>query len=301
MYFSAPYIVEFHKRMSDAAGRITDDYEIIFVNDGSPDNSLELVLTLYSEDLKVKVLDLSRNFGQHKSIMTGLAHAVGEFVFIIDIDLEEPPELIDSFWTQMQADKNLDVVYGVQVGRKGGWFEQFSGALFYKTFNYFSTIKVPQNLITARLMAKTYVEALVRFKEQEVFLPGLWASAGFRQIGLPVKKLSLSPTTYSFGKKMSLLVNAITSFTSQPLKHIFYLGFLISISSFIYTGYLVFRKLYFGTALLGWTSLIASIWMVGGIVIFSIGTLGIYLSKIFTEVKNRPYTVIKKNYKREAN
>jgi len=299
MYSSAPYIREFHERISKSVRKITDDYEIIYVNDGSPDNSLESALALYEEEPKVKVVDLSRNFGHHKAIMTGLSYADGDFVFLVDVDLEEKPELLEEFWTEMQREKNVDVIYGFQTGRKGGWCEQIAGALFYKVFNLLSATKVPENVVTARLMTRDYVEALVRFREQEIFLAGLWTSVGFRQKGIAIEKLSHSPSTYSFGKKMAVLVNAITSFTSRPLSHIFYLGVFISSVSFLYTGYMVFRKLFFGAGLAGWTSLIASIWMVGGIVIFSIGTLGIYLSKIFTEVKNRPYTVVRKYYKRE--
>lgn len=300
MYFSAPYISEFYERMSVAAGKITDDYEIIFVNDGSPDNSLESALACYDADTKVKIIDLSRNFGHHKAMMTGLSHSEGEFVFLVDVDLEEKPELIEEFWAEMHEGKDIDVVYGVQAGRKGSRFEQISGALFYKVFNCVSTIKVPENVVTARLMTRDYVNALICFREQEIFLAGLWVSAGFRQKGVPVEKLDHSPTTYSFGKKIALLVNAITSFTSQPLRFIFYLGVFVSIGSFSYIVYMVIRKLFFGAYLAGWPSLIASIWMVGGIVIFSIGTLGIYLSKIFVEVKVRPYTIIKRFYKKES-
>jgi len=296
MYCSAPYVLEFHKRISRAVGKITGDYEIIFVNDGSPDNSLELGLSLYGVDPKVKIIDLSRNFGHHKAIMTGLSCATGDFVFLIDMDLEEKPELLEVFWTEMQGEMNIDVVYGIQSQRKGGLFEQISGAMFYKVFNFISATKIPENLVTARLMTKAYVQAMIAFREQEIFLAGLWASAGFNQKGIPVEKLSHSPTTYSFSKKIALLVNAITSFTSRPLNAIFYMGVLISIMSFLYIGHRIFMKLFFGIGLIGWTSLIASIWLVGGIVIFSIGVLGIYLSKMYNEVKNRPYTIIKKSY-----
>lgn len=299
LFSSTAHIQEFYERISLAVKHITDDYEIIFVNDGSPDNSLSIVLALYEVDSKVRVIDLSRNFGHHKAMITGLSHAIGEYVFLIDVDLEERPELIEQFWIEMLRDKSVDVVFGVQARRKGGRFEQVSGSLFYKIFNLFSTTKVPENVVTARLMTKAYVDALVSFREQEVFIAGLWSCAGFGQKGIPVEKLSHSPSTYSFGKKMALLVNAITSFSSRPLSYIFYLGVFISLLAFMYIGYMVFRKLVFGVGLVGWTSLIASIWLVGGIVIFSIGTLGIYLSKIFTEVKNRPYSIIKKYYKRD--
>lgn len=299
LYFSAPYIREFYERITNAAKKITGDYEIIFVNDGSPDQSLEIALAHYESDPNVRVIDLSRNFGHHKAMMTGLSQARGEFVFLIDVDLEERPELLEEFWREMQEAKDVDVVYGIQARRKGGWFERISGSIFYKTFNYFSTTKIPENIVMARLMKRGYVNALASFREQEIFLAGLSTSAGFRQKGISVEKLSHSPTTYSIGKKVGLLVNSITSFTSQPLIHIFYLGCFISFGSFIYIACLIFRKLYYGTGLVGWTSLIASIWLVGGIVVFSIGTVGIYLSKVFIEVKNRPYTIIKRYYRRD--
>lgn len=298
MYRSEPYIEEFYSRMTMAARMLTEDYEIIFVNDGSPDDSLARALRLFSKDPKVKVVDFSRNFGHHKAMMTGLSYAQGDLVFLIDVDLEERPELLGEFWQEMQASKDLDVVYGIQQNRKGNWFEKLSGAMFYQLFNYFSGTTLPRNLITARLMKKGYVDALVRFREQEIFLAGLWAITGFNQKGMNVEKLSHSPTTYSVGKKTAVLVNSITSFTNKPLLFIFYLGTFMSFFSFLYIGYLIFIKLSSGV-LAGWTSLVASIWMVGGMVIFSIGILGIYLSKIFTEVKNRPYSIVKKYYSRD--
>ncbi len=301
LYYSAPYLNEFYGRIGVSARKITNDYEILFVNDGSPDNSLDIAIGLYKRDVLVKVIDLSRNFGHHKAMMTGLKYAAGEFVFLIDSDLEEEPELIEIFWKELENAPDLDVVYGIQERRKGGWFEQISGNIFYKMFNYFSPTKVPENLVTCRLMKKGYVDALVSFKEQEIFLAGIWAATGFNQKGLVVKKLSRNQTSYSFKKKLSILVNSLTSFTNKPLVYIFYLGIIISFFSFLYISHLIIKKTFFGISVEGWTSLIASIWFVGGIIIFSIGVLGIYLSKIFSEVKNRPYTIVKRFYARDNN
>ena len=168
LYKSSPYIDEFYARISKEAQKITDDYEIIFVDDGSPDDSLQKAVALYEKDSKVKVIELSRNFGHHKAIMTGLSHAKGEFVFLIDSDLEEEPELLGKFWEELHKEKELDVVFGVQESRKGGWFEKWSGEMFYKVFNYFSGVKIPKNFLTVRLMKQNYVKNLTSFQEKEI-------------------------------------------------------------------------------------------------------------------------------------
>src|SRR5256885_14440017 len=138
LYYSAPYLDEFYDRACAAAEKFTRDFEIILVNDGSPDNSLEVALSIYQKDHRVKVIDLSRNFGHHKAMMTGLAHASGELVFLIDCDLEEEPELLERFHRELIA-SGADVVYGVQQKRKGDLFERVSGTLFFKLFNALSS------------------------------------------------------------------------------------------------------------------------------------------------------------------
>ncbi|MBI5664356.1 MAG: glycosyltransferase family 2 protein, partial [Nitrospirae bacterium] len=135
LYYSEPYIAEFYERISTAAQRITDDYELILVNDGSPDESLSAALALYEKDKRVIVIDFAKNFGHHKAIMTGLSYAQGDYVFLIDSDLEEQPENLDLFWNELHAAPNIDVVYGTQYKRKGGWFEKITGNIFYKLFN----------------------------------------------------------------------------------------------------------------------------------------------------------------------
>jgi putative glycosyltransferase len=301
LYNSAPYLEEFHKRVCAAASEITRDFEIIFVNDGSPDHSLEVALDLYRKDARVAIVDLSRNFGHHKAMMTGLIHARGDLVFLLDSDLEEEPELLHKFYAEMQR-TGADVVFGVQEQRKGKLFERVSGSLYFKVFNLFSTHPIPTNHITARLMTGDYVSALIGHQEREFVMSGLWALTGFQQLPLTVTKHSKKTSTYGLGRKIAHLVNAITSFSNKPLVLIFYLGCVIVLVSSIAAIDLIVRKLLFGTLLEGWASLIVSIWLLGGLTIFCLGVIGIYLAKVFIEVKQRPYTIVRQTYgvKREC-
>jgi putative glycosyltransferase len=296
LYKTSPYILEFCRRTNAAAREIVDeDYEIVLVNDGSPDNSLELAVRLCESDPRVIVVDLSRNFGHHKAMMTGLAHARGEHVFLIDSDLEEEPEWLLGFSEQMVRDC-CDVVYGVQEQRKGGIFERWSGQWFYRFFLALTGIALPENVVTARLMTRRYVDALLRHDEREVFMAGLWHITGFDQRPQTIKKHSTSETTYTFRRKMSLLVNSVTSFSNVPLIGIFYIGIVISLVAGTYTAYLLIHWLFLAKPLSGWTSVMASIWLLGGLVISFIGVVGIYLSKIFSETKRRPYTIVRQVY-----
>ncbi|WP_419767390.1 glycosyltransferase family 2 protein [Arcobacter sp.] len=299
LYKSSLYINEFYERISNEATKITLDYEIIFVDDGSPDESLQKAVSLYEKDAKVKVIELSRNFGHHKAIMTGLSHAKGEFVFLIDIDLEEEPELLSKFWGELYKKKDIDVVYGVQESRKGSWFEKFSGEMFYKIFNFFSGTKIPKNFLTVRLMNHRYVSNLVSFQEKEVVFSILTVLTGFKTKELVVKKLDHSPTTYSSFSKIKLLFNVITASSSRPLWLAFNFGLFITVSSLVYILFLVYRKVVHNIGIDGWTSVMVSISFFGGIIILFLGIIGIYLANIFTEVKNRPLTIVKKIHKAE--
>jgi len=298
MYHSAPYIEEFYERVSKAAQKITDDFEIIFVNDGSPDNSLDIAVSLHEKDSRVTVVDLSRNFGHHRAMMTGLGYARGEKVFLIDCDLEEAPELLSTFYEKFNKD-GCDVVYGVQETRKGGAFERISGNIFYTLFNRLSGIRMPHNPVTSRLMSGRYVKSLLLYRERELFIDGIWHITGYKQIAVYVNKHSTSTSTYSLRKKIAQSVNAITSFSDTPLIFIFYTGIMISSISALYILYLFIRKMFSGITISGWTSLVVSVWFLGGLTIFFIGIIGIYLSKIFIETKQRPYSIIRAVYGRD--
>lgn len=298
LYQSAPYVNEFHKRATAAAQLFAgDDYEILLVNDGSPDNSLQLAMQLADADPHVVAIDLSRNFGHHKAMMTGLAHAKGNHVFLIDSDLEEAPEWLGAFAEQMQK-QECDVVYGVQAKRKGGVFERASGWLFYRAFRLLTGVAQVNNISTARLMTRRYVAALVAHQERELNIGGLWITTGFKQSPQLVTKSASSPTTYSFSRKLGHLVNAITSFSSLPLVFIFYAGLITFLSAAGFVAWLVFRYFFISIPPDGYTSIIASVWLFSGAIILFLGVLGIYLSKVFIEVKQRPYTIVSNVYQR---
>jgi len=299
LYKSSPYIEEFVRRAEASAQTLVGNkYEIVLVNDGSPDNSLELAVDLCEQYTHLIVVDLSRNFGHHKAMMTGLAHAKGELVFLIDSDLEEEPEWLETFARQMKRER-CDVVYGVQERRKGNWFERWSGQWFYRFFNALTGLELPENAVTTRLMARRYVDALLCHQEREVFMAGLWHITGFDQRPQVIKKHHTSETTYTFRRKMSLLVNSVTSFSNAPLVSIFYIGVAISLFALSYIAYLVTHWLFLAKPMTGWTSVMASIWLLGGMVISFIGVVGIYLSKIFSETKRRPYTIVRQIYTKQ--
>lgn len=293
MYRSSPYLEEFYRRVSaEARALVGESYELLFVNDGSPDDSLALALRLHRADVHVRVLDLSRNFGHHRAIMSGLGAARGDLVFLIDCDLEEQPEDLPRFHGAL-TDQAADAVFGVQTRRKGGSWERASGSAFYRIFNLLSPHPVVPNQVIARLMTRRFVQALVAHRDREIFLGGLCALAGFKQLPLPVHKLSKGKTTYTLGRRVAVFVNAVTSFSAEPLVYVFYLGCFILMASATAAITLVIRRLFFGVLFPGWPSLIVAVCFFGGLTVFCLGLIGIYLAKVFSEVKQRPYTIVR--------
>ena len=296
LFYSERYLQEFYTRVHKAVLKIADQYEIIFVNDGSPDNASAAVLKLQLKDPNIVLIDLSRNFGHHQAIFTGLQNAKGDFVFLIDCDLEEDPELLDSFWNKIQEDPLIDVVYGIQAKRKGGVFERTSGALFYKLLNTLSDFEYPANTLTARLMKRKYVRAVISYSEKALDVWAIFVLAGFNQVGLTVQKKSKGTTTYTFAKKVRRSIEIITSISHRPLYIIFFIGLAWSLLSAISLSVILIKKWLYDVDIEGWTSIMASLWLIGGIIIFLLGVIGIYLSKIFLEIKNRPISIIKTIY-----
>ena len=298
LYYSAPYLEEFYTRIHAEATKITDDYEIVLVNDGSPDAVLDVALALRQRDARVVVVDLSRNFGHHKAIMTGLAFAQGDLVYLTDCDLEEEPELLGLFYAVMNRTK-AEMVFGVQKSRKGDLWEQVSGALFWRLFNLLSSHTAAPNQLTSRLMVRNYVTNFLQHAEQTVFLGGLWALNGFRQIPVEVTKRAKGNSTYTLRKKVTQLIDAVTAFSARPLTLILGLGALITLGALGATGLLAARGLW-GVEQPVWSWLLVSLWLVGGLVLTSVGLVGVYVARIFTEVKQRPRTIIRHVYDGEA-
>lgn len=298
VYCTGEYLAEFCSRSFAAAREAGYDpsrTELVLVNDGCPRGGLEQALAEREKDARVRVVDLSRNFGHHLAMYVACEEARGERVFLIDSDLEESPEWLEAFSREMDATE-ADVVYGVQEKRKGGLFEAFSGELFYTLFNLLSDQQIAKNMVTARLMSSRFLREMLKFQDREPFFFGLCVSAGFRQVACTVKKASSSPTTYTFRKKMALAINSVVSYSARPLVYISYFGMAVTLVAMLYVGWVVVRQLLHNVAPPGWASSVASIWLVGGLILMSLGVIGIYISKIYRETKHRPAVVVARRY-----
>jgi putative glycosyltransferase len=298
VYKSKSYLNEFLSTCIAALNNIAcADYEIIFVNDGSPDDSLEYLIEKKKEIPKIQILDLSRNFGHHYAAVAGLHHSRGKYVFLADCDLEVSPEILVRFYHLLNSE-NVDVVYGYQVERKGRYLERFFGGIFWKALKYFSDIDIPENIVTERLMTRRYVEQLLRLGDRNLFLGGMMYWTGFNQIGVAVSKgLRKGKSTYTAIKRLRLLIEAITSFTSFPLKLLFYFGSIVTAISFSWGAFLAISKILNPENYLsGYVSLILVISFFSGIIEMSLGLLGLYLGKIFKQVQSRPLFIVKDIY-----
>ncbi len=294
LYRSEPYVLEFYRRITAAAESLGGSFEIVFVDDGSPDRSADVVRGLVRQDPRVVLVELSRNFGHHQAAVAGLGHARGRRVFIIDTDLEEKPEWLPDFTRELET-TGADVVFGQSRIRKGTLGRRLFGGVFWKLFNALSETRVPENPCTVRLMSRRYVDALLTLPDRNLFLAGSYAWLGYRQVAHPVEKgLRKGASTYTAARLASLFIEAVTSFTSYPLRLIFLSGvWIASLSVLAGLGLFVWKVLEPETISLGWSSIMVSIWFLGGATIAFIGVIGIYLSKIFNETKGRPLFVVR--------
>lgn len=298
LFRSAVFVEEFYRRMIMSAEQCNVSFELLFVDDGSPDESSEIVKQFVDKDPRVQLVELSRNFGHHHAAVAGLAHSRGEFIFYIDVDLQEQPEWLAIFFHEMKF-KDVDVVFGVQSQRSDNGLKKIAGTLFYTLLNLCSETRIPANPCSVRLMRRAYVKALLSMGDRNLFLAGMQAWAGFHQQALEVKKQPRPSGTssYSFTRMVGLFINAITSFSSYPLRLIFFFGLFTSLLAGCCGGFLLVRKLFNPQALLlGWASLIVSVWFLGGATMCSLGVIGEYLSKMFNEVKGRPVYIVRKVY-----
>lgn len=294
MYRSRPFLERFLGECQDELRRMgSTDYEIVLVNDGSPDDSCDYARSRLADIPGLVVVDLSRNFGHHAAMQAGLRIASGDKVFLIDCDLEVEPSALGAMAAKLEA-TGADVVFGYQEVRKGNWLEQISGGIFWRGFNTLSDVQVPENMVTERVMTRRFVDALLSLGDFNLFMGGMMAWAGFVQIGLSVgKKQREGQSTYTFMKRVNLMVNAVSSFSSRPLVWLFNAGVAITMASFSFVAYLVLRKLLFGDALLGFTSLMGMLALTLGILTTGLGLVGIYLGKVFNQVQNRPTYIIR--------
>lgn len=298
VYKSEKFLLDFIQELEMAiADSNVEKYEIIFVNDGSPDKSLGILKEQRLRNNNIKIIDLSRNFGHHKAVMAGLSYAKNDLVFIIDCDLEVRPTVLLQFISTLR-DTEADVVYGVQAKRKGGLTEKIGGALFWRAFNVLSDTPVPQNVLSERLMTRRYVDALLSLGDRNVFLAGMMYWSGFYQVPLIVNKAQRDGrSTYSVRRRISLLVEAVTSFSTVPLRLVLLIGILLTAGALMGGLALLVEKILDPTAITeGFTSLMLVILGLGGMIITIQGVLGLYVSRIFIQSQNRPLFIVKSVY-----
>jgi putative glycosyltransferase len=294
MYRSRQFLEVFLAECLSALRRVgCESYEIVLVNDGSPDDSLAYALSRVADLPALVIVDLSRNFGHHSAIQAGLGAARGDLMFLIDCDLEVSPATLLDFHEKL-VQSRADVVFGYQEARKGRWFEKFSGGLFWKGFNLLSDVRLPESIVTERIMTRRFVEAFLCLGDYNLFLAGMMTWTGYTQIGMPVvKKQREGRSSYTLLKRVELMVNAVSSFSSKPLIWLFNAGLGITFFSFAYAGYLIIRKVLFDDALIGFTSMMAMLAMSLGVMTTAIGVVGIYLGKVFNQVQKRPTYIVK--------
>lgn len=285
---------EFHKRLTAALGNLVVRFEIIYVNDGSSDQTLEELAKLRRTDAHVAIVDLSRNFGKEIAMTAGVDHANGDAVVIIDADLQDPPELIPTLldgWRQ-----GFDVVYAKRRKRDGeSILKKVTSYCFYRVIQKVSRVSIPEDTGDFRLMSRRAVEALKQLREQHRFMKGLYAWVGFPQKAVQYDRdpRFAGVTKWNYWKLWNFAIEGITSFTIAPLKFATYFGLVIAMGAFLYAGVIIFKTLVYGNPVAGYPSLMVTILFLGGIQLITIGILGEYLGRMFDETKQRPLYVLK--------
>ncbi|MEN6326636.1 MAG: glycosyltransferase family 2 protein [Syntrophomonas sp.] len=294
MFNESENIETLHKRLTKVLGEINRSYEVICVNDGSRDDTLSKLKDLNKRDPAFKVVDLSRNFGKEIALSAGLDFSRGEVVVPIDADLQDPPELIKEMLDKWQ--EGYDVVYAVRSQRDGeSWFKKWTAARFYRIIGRISPINIPGNTGDFRLMSRQAVDALSELRETHRFMKGLFGWIGFRQTGIMYRRDAryAGKTKWNYGKLWSLALEGITSFSFVPLQLSMYFGLFVAFISFLYGIYFTIKTLLFGNPVPGYPSLIVIMLFLGGIQLFTIGILGEYIGRIYTESKRRPLYLIR--------
>jgi putative glycosyltransferase len=303
LFNSERFLMEFCQRITNAAHElVSNDFELILVNDGSSDDSLLTSSNLMKIYPQIKIVDLSRNFGHHAAIVAGLSLVRGERVFLIDSDLEENPEWLIDFWKLME-NSHSDVIFGVRRGHNTRAFGEIMSRLFWKVINSFSDQKFEPNQFTVRLMSKRYVESFLSISEKNLFLAGIFCWVGFSQVRVPLEKnrLNSGSQTYNLKKRVQLGLNALVSFSSLPLKIVFWAGSAICLISILVILITLALRMAGKIEVSGFTTVVVLICFFGGFAILAIGLVGLYVESLVREVKSRPRYIIKSIHKERFN
>ena len=298
VYNEEQVLETFFKRLSKILNSLDYQTEILFINDGSRDRSLDLIRSLARKDSRVGYINLSRNFGKEAAMAAGLDHADGDVVIIIDADLQDPPELIPDMlelWRQ-----GYDTVYGQRTERHGeSWVKRVTAHYFYRVMQSIGRFTLPKDTGDFRLLSRRSVLALRQLPETNRFMKGLFAWIGYPQTALKYSrdKRFAGDSKFNYLKLWNFALDGITSFTTIPLKMASYLGVFIALASFIYGVFIVIRTLIFGDPVAGFPTLITVVLFLGGVQLLFLGVLGEYLGRMFDETKRRPLYLIEEYHR----
>jgi glycosyltransferase involved in cell wall biosynthesis len=282
-------IEDFLRKLEGTLHELTNNFEIIIVDDGSRDYTVDKIQAYRANNTHIKLLGLSRNFGKEIALTAGLEHCTGEVVISMDSDFQHPFELLPVFLKHWE--QGYDMVYGVRESRKSeSYLKRNFARMFYWVMQKITNIDIPSNAGDFRLMDRKIISALKQFPERTRFMKGLYAWVGFKKIGVPfeVKHRVAGKSSWGFARLTELAITGITSFSDVPLRVWGFVGFIISLLSLIYAIYIVTVTMMYGADLPGFPTLVVAIVFLGGIQLLSIGILGEYIARIFTEVKQRP-------------
>jgi len=288
-YNEEAVLSQFHQTISKVLSQLPLDFEIVYINDGSTDGTLNIIKELGQSDNQVTLIDLSRNFGKEIALSAGLQNAAGDAVVVIDADLQDPPELIPELIREWQ--NGYDVVYAQRTHRKGeSLLKRTTAHLFYRIIQRISKISIPEDTGDFRILSRRAVNALNTLGEQHRFMKGLFAWIGYKQKAVQYQRdpRFAGETKWNYRKLWNFALDGITSFTIAPLKISTYLGLLTAASAFAYGIYMVINTLIYGNPVPGYPSLIVIVLVMGGVQLVAIGILGEYLGRIFNETKRRP-------------
>lgn len=292
-YKDAEAIPHMYRRLLKVFNKINTDYEIIFVNDASPDNAERILTDLAKQDKKVVVINHTRNFGSQMAFTSGMNIATGDAVVLLDGDLQDPPELIEKFYTKWK--QGYDIVYGQRVKREASNFMQLAYKLFYRIFQKLSYIKVPLDAGDFSLMDRSAVDAINSLPERDRFIRGLRAWVGFEQTGIPYTRPErmYGTTTNNFHKNFGWARKGIYSFSYVPLEIITYTSLIVAVMSALGIVSQIILKLIYPDIPRGFPFTIITILFLGSVQLLSLSVLGEYVGKIFEEVKQRPMYIVK--------
>tara|TARA_B100001059_G_scaffold233041_1_gene272203 strand:+ start:85 stop:1104 length:1020 start_codon:yes stop_codon:yes gene_type:complete len=292
-YNEQEVLEEFHSRLTKVLDSLPIASEIVYVDDGSKDNSLDVVSSFTSINSSISVIGLSRNFGKESAMSAGLEHCRGQAVILLDADLQDPPELIPQMIAKWR--EGYDVVNMQRRQRDGEtWFKKFSAASFYKVMNAAAKIDVPENVGDFRLLSREVVDHINQLPERNRYMKGIFSWPGFRQATIQFNRDArfCGETKWNYLKLIGLAMDGITSFSIRPLRIATAVGGLVALSAFIYGMVIVFKTMMFGEPITGYPSMMVVQLALGGIQLLSIGLMGEYIGRIFIETKNRPLYLI---------